>query len=417
MTKSEYSKYRNPDDKHHSSEAYDPSYTKLNETLSAFGSANVDGYDYSIHKPSGGGQGYAFIREGHIAAVLHKGVMYHSSHLRPSKLPTGYGRGMEWHDFDIKRYKAVKYPSEYVHLISNLAERNRKQYNHLLQHVMIKGEPCQIRSEGVPKPNKGTTLAVLDSKGQVVAQASNEWGATLITVAREFRGRGFGNILIKQWYKYNPNFQSGGYTPSGEGFDLSVWEDRVKEFLSNGWYSELVRQKKLTTQRVKDILKGTTKRHRFSPLPSDAPPKPKSKKSQILIYAQDLAFVVYDSAFLDNPDEKYIHGYGFFRDSPSVGDFLYTLDYDRPYWKSTTLAAFQMAKDEGFEIYVGEGYGDTVEIEGIPEIKQEGDYASLTRNVMPLRQMATLERKLRRKGDMYGEMRVLLLEMGESKWR
>jgi len=36
---------------------------------------------------------------------------------------------------------------------------------------------------------------------------------------------------------------------------------------------------------------------------------------------------------------------------------------------------------------------------------------------MPLRQMATLERKLRRKGDMYGEMQVLLLEMGESKWR
>ena len=418
MTKDEYLEYRNPSHMHHPSDAYDFSYARMNQTLSPFTSATWDGSRYDVQQPYGGGEGYAFFQDGHPVAVLHQGTMYHSNEVRPKNTPPRYNAGSEWKSFDVERYKIVKYPSEYLPLISNVAARNTKEYSYLIQNIQVKGEPYQIRSKGRPVPNKGTTIVILNSSGQVVAQGSNEWGATLAVVAREYRGKGLGNVLLKYWYQYNPKFQSGGYTDSGQPLDIRVWEDRVKEFLSNGWYSELVREKKLTVQRVKDILADTSGRHHFVPLPPDEPPpKPQKQKSQTLVYAQDFAFVVYDSLFLDDPDEKYIHGYGFFRDSPPVGDFLYTIEYERPYWKVTTLTAFQMAKDEGIKIYVGEGYGDIVEIEGIPEIKREGDYASLTRNVLPLRQMARLEQMIRHKDDPYDEKKVLLLEMAESAWR
>ena len=419
MTKDEYLEHRNPSDRHHPSDAYDFSFTSLNKALTIFDEIEWGGSRYEVQQPYGGGEGFAFLREGHLVGVLHRGTMYHSNKVRPQDIPPRYRMGADWKDFDIDRYKVVKYPSESLPLISNVAKRNRKEYNHLIQHIRVKGEPYEIRSEGKPKTNRGTTLAILDSKSQLVAQGSNEWGATLVVVAREYRGKGLGNILLEYWYRFNPAFTSGGYTESGEALDLRIWEDRVKEFLSNGWYSELVRQKKLTVNRVREILAGTSKRHRFSPLPSDKPSQAPSKKvkSQILVYAEDFAFVVYDSAFLSDPDEKHIYGYGFFRDSPSVGDFLFTIDYDRSHWKLTTLVAFQMAKDNGSKVYVGKGYGDIVELKGISEIEREGDYAFLTRNVLPLRQWASLERRIRRKMDSYDEKKILLLEMGESKWR
>jgi hypothetical protein len=58
-----------------------------------------------------------------------------------------------------------------------------------------------------------------------------------------------------------------------------------------------------------------------------------------------------------------------------------------------------------------------VEWEGIPEVEADGDRISLSRDVIPLKNLAAKERLVRRKMDPYQEAYYLLLEKAEAKWR
>jgi hypothetical protein len=78
--------------------------------------------------------------------------------------------------------------------------------------------------------------------------------------------------------------------------------------------------------------------------------------------------------------------------------------------------ALQIAKDNGWPIWIGEGYGDMLEIDGIPNIKKSGDYIELTKDAIPVKDMAKLEKRMRKKADPYGEIESLLLEAAEAKW-
>ena len=412
MTRDEYLTYRNPTDKHHPEDAYETTLKALNRSLHFTGTQQKEGDTFSLLRSD---HGYVIEREGTPVAVLHQGTMYHKNGMGRSSIPTYFNDGSKTIDLDIQVRKPVKYLEDSLALVDRVAEKNLSEYPLVLRRLQLGREAFVVRAEAPVQPGAGSTLVILNPLGEIVASATNEWGATLLRVAKEYQGKGLGKVLGKLWYEYNPDFQSGGFTSSGETAAIGLWEDRVQEFLSHGWYSELIRQGRLPTERVKEIIRDLRGRPSRSPLPEPVTTQPQNKH-QRLVYVQDSAFVVYDSRFLTDQDEKYIHGYGFFRDHPSVGTFLYRIDYDRPYQRSTTMVALQLAKDNDHPLYVGKGYGDIVELDGIPHIQRDGDSVSITTDLLPLKTMADLERKSRKPLDRYGELEQSLVEMAESKW-
>jgi len=425
MTRDEYLKFKNPKEKFHPSDAYNYTVAHLNETLVAVAHVEIRGDRFTLYRPrgSGGADGQAITKNGRLIAVVHRGTLY-TDERYPDAIPRDYWTAGERVVLDtVKQVKKVKYPTEYLAKISDIAAKNLARFDHLLQNITIKGEKFQVRSEGRPVKNKQQTIAVFNQKGEEVAFIADEWGATLLTVTQEYQRLGFGEVLLRLWNEYNPNWQSGGTTPAGARMNERFWEGRVRDFLDRGWYSELVRQGKMTKERVKDILSQldpSFRRRVRLPEPQPEPPKP-----DVLLYLDDLTspvvFVLYDSRFLNDPEaedrEKYILGYGFFRDSTHApAPFLYRIDYERPYAELATKVAMQMARDNKEAVWVGEGYGDLLELEGLAHIEVKDGLARLTRDVLPLRRLAQKERQVRKPRDPYQELAGHLLEAAESKW-
>jgi GNAT superfamily N-acetyltransferase len=416
MTAEEFLRFRNPEEKFHGSDAYDFDLFKLNQDYpQPVGSAGSHGDDLmTVERLSGG---YRVLNQGEVVAVIHNGIAYYAKPHVKNRIPLQVRsyQGKET-DLGITSFKQVKYLAEVIPLVSLVAKKNEEHFPVIFQHIIVKGEPMTVRAEKHPTKDSGATLAVLNAEGLVVAQASNEWGATLLTVAQEYRGKGLGKIIGQFWYDLNPSFQSGGFTEAGRKNALALWRDRVHEFSARGWYTALIREGRLTYKRVKEILAGVGQRpETVRPVPQI--PEAVKPTGDILVYSDgDISFVIYDRAFLEEPDEKFIHGFGFFRDDPHVGTFLFAIDYDRPFARMTTQVALQMAKDNGEKLYDGEGYHDLIEVEGIPGIVREGDYIEVTKDLIPVKAMAQKEKRLRKAVDPYDEKYHLLLEMAESKW-
>jgi len=416
MTAAEFIAFRNPQGKFHDSDAYDFDLMKMNMDHS-FRSEDYRFNEYEIEKNP---RGAKVTRDGNLVAVIHNGTMYLEDPKHKNKIVTQWRdqRG-EDHDLDVTKYKKVKYLAEKMPLISAPARNNLAAYPVLLQNLIVKGEPMTLRAEKTPSLNEMVNLAVLNSEGLEVAVAQNEWGATLFVVAQEYRGKGLGKIIGKKWYELNPSSGSGGFTEAGKANALALWEDRVKEFMGRGWYSELIREGRLTHQQVKAILAGIGQR---SPRPAEPEELDETKPTgDVLIYVDEdnISFIVYDRAFLEDPDVRFIHGYGFLRGNPHQGTYFFALDYDRPFADLVTRVGLQMAKNGGdYPLYDGEGYSDTLELDGIPGIEREGDYFTLTKDLLPgLGVLARKERGIRRAMDPYDEKFYLLQEQANAKWR
>lgn len=432
MTKNEFLQFRNPRTKYHHPQAYTFTLDSLNRDYSRhpFTIMQHRGEDIQAWE---GDRGYLFYegskRDGNLIGVLHNGVLYHSDrnirrmprlnevgHIRwyvsenTRKLPT------------VNKTKLVKYLSDVAPLVHSSAQRRLDQYPYLYQRIKIKGEPFTVRFEETPELNRMIDMAVFNEESKIVAVAQNEWGATLLGVAEEYRGKGLGKYIGSVWYKLNPESGSGGFTQAGEANALRIWNRRVRDFLAKGWYSDLVRSGRLSRDKLKNILSDLDSRGQStSRLPSDSASSSKTPKRRLLLHVDYPTFILYDQAFLELEDpysvdlEPYIYGYGFFRGSGDKS-FLFRLDYDKPFRKLVTSVALQMARDEGHSIYNGEGYSDILELEGLPNVQVDGDYINLTKDVLPLNRLGQSERTLRRKHDSYDEKKVLLYETADAKW-
>jgi len=404
LTLEEFLRMRNPKRKRHEPGSYETTVERMNQDHTLHWIGDIEEYGIRGNK-----KGYLIERNDDVVGVIHSGTLYHR---KDERLPDGVidRQNRKWRSFDVTQKKAVKYPVEYVRLVSDVARDNLKRYPNLIQNLRSGGESFQVRSEKKLVPNKGMTLALLNSSGLEVGSATDEWGATLIMVANEYQRRGFGRMLAKLWYRWNPEKESGGFTPQGERNALRVWEERVHEFLSRGWYSKLVRDGRMSNDRIKAILKGVSRQWKPQP-------ELKGKQKPQPLYLIDFpTFMIYDRAFYEDPDERYVYGFGFYRNSDSIGDFPYRIEYDRQYAKQTTALALHAAHAEGIEqIYIGRGYGDLIEYEGLTERVGETDYI-YSRRFAPFDKAARLERQLRRKLDPYRETYNSLLETAESKW-
>jgi hypothetical protein len=371
--------------------------------------SGIGGIEWAILKNK---NGIKILADRELVAIIHNGTLYHNNKVNPNKIPVTFwdDRKRESIPLGVNKRKLVKYIQDFMPLISDLAKKNKDEYPTLVQRIKVRNMPLTVRSR---PEGKRTEFAIFNEDGLRVASAQDEWGATLIVVAKEYRGMGLGKIVGKYWYNANPTAESGGFTPQGEANAIKIWADRVREFLAKGWYTELIRQKRLTMSEYQKIVKDLPGK---KPKPPE-PPKPKPVQKEILFYVEYPTFVIYDKAFLTDQNDEYIYAYGFFRDSPHVGSFLYTIDYDRKFRKMATWTALQMARDEGEKTYDGEGYSDVLELEGVDHVVREGDYVWLDRNVLPLKSLSQKERRLRKKVDRYGEIENLLLEGAEyKKW-
>ena len=428
MTMDEFLEYRNPQGKFHDTETWDYDVLRMNRPKeSRLGEA----MGYTFDQMRGGIK--VTEKESHsagaptLAGVIHNGTLYYSNSRDGRDIPDFYFgmlRGDKG-EIEIRGRKQVKYLSEVLPRISPVAKRNVQKYPVIIQRLIVKGEPMTLRAESQPgSMAEASTLVILNSEDLVVAQASDEWGATLIAVAREYRGRGLGKIIGKRWYELNPSNTSGGFTSAGQENALALWRDRVREFKARGWYSEMIREGRITMDRLKDIFKGVEDSKRdleeFKALYfSEREPEPTKPTGDILVWSDgDSAVIVYDRAFLEDPDDRFIYGHGFLRSSPHTGTYIFSIDYDRPYAEMTTKALMQVARDGGDDrLYDGEGYSDIVEAENFPGVERDGDYLVLTRDLFPLRQEARKEKRLRKSVDPYDEKVYLLQEQADSKWR
>lgn len=424
MTKEEFLKHRNPEDKFHASDSYDFDKTSLNIDYKVWQAGklkNTNGDEFTLFNTTKKGN-YIIEKNNRMVAVLYNGTMYHTIFVTKGELPdVYYSPRQERIELNIKNYTRVKYLTDALKLVSNVIAKNYKQNPVLVGRIKnFEGEYYEIRAEKKLVKNKGVNMVMLNSKGEVVAIAQNEWGATLIVVAKEYRGKGLAKKITKVWYEWNPEIKSGGMTQAGRHMAIGMWEDRVKDFLSQGWYDTLLKKKKITMDRIKEILSGLSKKTVYKPI------KKKSTKEEPLFLVEDSVFVIYDKSFYDIDDyytydgkvEKTIYATGLIRNS-GTKTFIYSIDYEPKYRKTATEVALQMGRDQGEKFYYSNGndYGDVLELNGIKNLKKEGNNIYLTKDILPLKRLSAIEKKYRKERDQYDELYTIILETADSKWK
>lgn len=138
----------------------------------------------------------------------------------------------------------------------------------------------------------------------VVGGAQDEWGAVLIYVVEEYKGLGIGEELVKLYRKLYPNKESGGFTSGGYNQIRKYYNWMIKQALSNGIYSDLIKKGEISKERIKEIINSINKEYKFS----------KEKKNKLKdiykgnnepVYMIDNNFVIiFDSALKNIMDES-----------------------------------------------------------------------------------------------------------------
>ena len=402
MTLREFLDDRNESGKYHPSDSYQTELVDLNREYKHNIYANMNrSYRSSYDQVDELNGVYYFYQKKNLIGIVSHNTLYYNNKFNLKDFPFRFtnGRG-DYYEVEADNRKQVKYFDEVLAKIDNRAKENIEEHPELLNRIKVGDFYFTVR--------KGKfSIVILNEEGLVVAEASDEWGATLIRVAKEYRNEGFGKLVGKYWYKYFPNHKSGGFTRYGEQNAINIWADRVRKMLENGWYTELVKDGKITKEKVKEIISGLPEKKQKSPS------KLKKNKPELLIFSDDTMFYIYDKKFYEEQDEKFIYAHGFFRET-SGKMFIYRLDYDRPYQKLATAVILQIAKDNGDNIW-SEGPADFIEPEGLPVSTVDG-HTRLDKDMLNLRDLNTLERAYRKDRDPYKEVFYSLQELADTKW-
>lgn len=279
----------------------------------------------------------------------------------------------------------------------------KERYPFVLKSFNKSGMNFEIRAKQQPRMHKNDTLVILDENGYKIGAAQDEWGATLILVAKEFRGHGISKELLKEWMKLNPNSHSGGVTSSGYYTSRSLWKDRVLELQKEGHYQQYQDQKraKIILTEAKSLVKPKKTRKSLR--------EPEEPVQLMAHMFGDTNVIFYDAKLLEidsetqTLDTDLIYGYILFREN-EYGTFIYQIDYDNRFRKFVTLAGFQFAKDMGYQIYYPQeqtkmylSFLDVVEAQGIEQVERQGEHVLIKQDIIPLKDMFQIDRMQIRK--------------------
>lgn len=410
MTLDEFVNHRNPDGKYHSSDSYDFSLKKMNtdHSLRKFTIRLSSLKEWNIAQNDNG----LLIYENDKLYAIYDGSTLYYSKIIKSDFPLQYNDRTFNRELIIRptQYKRVKYLDEYISKVQDVVKRNLTEYTIVLNRFIINDEQYVIRAEQVPEKNKGHTIVILNNQGYVVAQASNEWGATLLTVAQEYRNKGLGKKISNVWYKYNPQFLSGGFTQAGLENAKKFYFSRVREAIQSGWYKDWIKDGTISKDKVKEIISSLPPKYKKSDVTKQ------EDKPQPLFYSDyQSTIIIYDKKFQDNPDYQYIYGVVHFEEKDGKL-FPYRIDYDRKFDKLTTYAMLQMAKDLGYDINLDMEPADMVEYENLEDIEFDGSVIKLSSDKLPLRELVKFEKRFRNSKDQYDETYYQIMDMAFQKW-
>lgn len=275
-----------------------------------------------------------------------------------------------------------------------LKRQNKKDYPILLRRIKINGLTFEFRMNEETRAGKYTKYddegeIVKDSKGLAVSddvseddlikqrrqprnfmiaifnddiccgRAQDEWGCVLLRVAKEYRGFGLGPILGKIARQYEPGKTSGGFTPQGYANFVKVYREMVRDALTNGLYSTLIKNGDLTIARVKEIVASANLKIREPK--REANFSSNDPKDWLIYFEHDCCVIIYDKKLKDVDDPH-------FEDTMIKGNLLvrfpsYTEKYglmvrfggDTPKIKSFLLScASALSKKEGVPLYIDE---------------------------------------------------------------
>ena len=97
-------------------------------------------------------------------------------------------------------------------------------------------------------------ISIFDENEVQVASAQNEWGALLITTVEEFRSWGLAKIVLSEYRKEHPDADSGGFTNAGYALTQNYYFDLIRDYLSKGFYTDLIKKGHITKEKVKKII-------------------------------------------------------------------------------------------------------------------------------------------------------------------
>lgn len=108
----------------------------------------------------------------------------------------------------------------------------------------------EVRAMG-KKPHE-ISVAAFDGE-QIIGQAVDEWGALLVTVDPEYRGRGIGMNLSHLYRTIYPYKDSGGYSDLGRNMARNVHKKAVQDAAKLGWYKRAISDGSITPDQVNAI--------------------------------------------------------------------------------------------------------------------------------------------------------------------
>ena len=420
MTREEYLSHRNPRNISHSSSSYQNTIASLNRdyglNLNSQGGTMLIGSDrYNlIGNDLEGNEYFAVLKKiddrDTIYAFSKDGVMYYDPMLI-SKNNAVRALDADFHDLEIQPVKYIKNLYNQMILKSKIDD-----YDELIKRMKVDDEYIQIRKRN----DEFGDLAAFNEDDMVVAIAQNEWGAVLISVAEEYKGKGIGQVMQKIYTDMYPDRESGGFTPSGLENAVKVWEKEVKKFSASGIYSNLIRKGEMSKERVEKILGGLSGKVNYKAnLPKVIPQR---EKDYMVYYNGANAFILYDKDYLLDHDLKYIYAYLHLEKKPTAKDnelYVYRFEYESDKDRQTLFhIAIQQMDSEDIVVKEDEPGSDYFKYDDMKHIDvNDGKFKITKKPFSNLNMLYSKEKQLRNQIDKYNEVLYNLLEDAERKWR
>lgn len=304
----------------------------------------------------------------------------------------------------------------------NVEDKRELQYNNV--------SPAQMDKINNNPYNYEFTV-VDDESGNVVGTAQDEWGALLISVAREFRGFNLGVLLGTFIRKYVPAYNSGGLTSGGKHNLYKVYSNAVKDAMANGVYSKLVKARKLSASRATEIINSA---NLATKLPSSLTPDRtfENNKQDWVCMNDHTSFIIYNSKLLalynrdavsDFWKDELIVGMGF-ASSTAIDNDLVIYQFggkDDAVKKLIMSLLMTAAQDLGYNVRVEDQFVKYVDMRKV-EKSTEKSYSKNELVLKPVNYstripvMIQADQRLRKKYDKHDEFKYWLQETATAKY-